>query len=324
MTININQNVAYRYLGSDRAFRFFTTPKLIEGTHKIAIVVEDVAGNQSAATIVERALDYFPSSVTSFTATYNAGPKTVTLTWVDPTNSDLSTLRIFQGKGTNVLAPDYEIEIGNVGSGVLTFTTGALTDDDYIFGIRAEDSSANLETNVNILVRVNVPNAAIPFKIGFESDIEDTSDDEIVLVGVPQPSGVVKLEWEYFEDKANAIVTIFKIYSDNGDGIVDFSSAIGSLVRNSSTLDTIHTFTSGTLTTDAKRKFKFVVRAETAAGVDDRNVDFIEVDLFGQAPMIVENVSSEVLRALNSENGFLTADELIDDDFDFEYADEFA
>ena len=324
MAVNIDKTVVYRYLGSDRSFRFFITPKLIEATHQIAVVVEDVAGNQSTPVIVTKTLDYFPNSPTDFFATYNAGPETVTLTWVDPTNSDLATIRIYQGKGIDVLAPDYETEIGSVVAGVQTFTTGALTDDDYIFGIRAQDSAANLENNVDVLQKINVPNAAIPFKVGFESDNQDEGEDEIVLAGFPQPSGVVKLEWEYFDDRDNATVTIFKVYTDNGTGTVDFSTAIGSVTRNASTLDTLHEFTSGTLTTDTKRCFKFVVRAETAAGIDDRNTDFIEVDLYGQPPMVIENLSGEVLRALNSENGFLTDDELQDDDFDFEYADEYA
>lgn len=305
MAINSLTTIAYRYLGFSRVFRFFVTQKLGEGAQKIAIVVEDVAGNQSDPITVTKTLDFFPNSPTNFKATFNAGPKTVTLTWTDPTNSDLATIRIFQGKGTDVLAPDYETEIGSVAAGVETFTTAALTDDDYIFGIRAEDTAANLETNVDVLVRVNVPNAAIPFKIGFESDVRDEGEDETVLTGIPLSNGKVKLEWEYFEDKTNAVVTVFKVYTDNGTGTVDFSSSIGSVVRNTDILNTAHAFTSGILTTDAKREFKFVVRAETAAGIDDRNIDFIEVDLFGQKPMSVTDVTGEALRALNSENGLV-------------------
>lgn len=303
MAVKKSTKVSYRYQGFDRVFRFFITQKLGEATQQIAVVVEDVAGNRSVPIIISRTLNFFPNSPTNFQAVYNSGPKTVTLTWTDPTNPDLSIIRIFQGKGIDILAPDYQLEIANVAAGVETFTTAALTDDDYIFGIRAEDSSGNLETNVNIVQRINVPNAAIPFEIGFDSNIQDDGEDEVVLTGIPLADGKVKLDWEYFQDKTNAIVTIFKIYTDNGTGIVDFSSAIGSVIRNLSVLNTVHTFTSGTLTLEVKRKFKFVVRAETAAGVDDRSTNFIELDLFGQKPMPIESLSSEALRALNSEDG---------------------
>lgn len=303
MVQNLAKTVAYRYHGSTRVMRFFITPKMEEGLRKIAILVEDVAGNRTPAITVQQTLDYFPNAPTSFAAVYNAGPKTVTLTWTDPTNTDLSTIRIFQGKGTGVLVPDYEIEIGSVAAGVQTFTTGALTDDDYIFGIRALDSSGNLESNVDVLVRVNVPNVAIPFKIGFESEIVDEGEDEIVLTGAPLADGKVQLEWEYFQDKTNAAVTQFKIYTDNGTGTVDFATAIGTVTRNADTSVTLHTFTSGTLTTAAQIDFKFVVRAETAGGVDDRNTNFITVTLYGQPPMQIEDVTSSVVRALNSEDG---------------------
>ena len=143
MAVNNSTIIAYRYLGFDRVFRFFVTQKLGEGAQKIAIVVEDVAGNQSDPITVVQTLDFFPNSPTNFKATYNAGPKTVTLTWTDPTNSDLATIRIFQGKGTDILSPDYDTEIGSVAAGVDKFTTAALTDDDYIFGIRAEDIAVN-------------------------------------------------------------------------------------------------------------------------------------------------------------------------------------
>ena len=303
MVQNLAKTIAYRYHGIGRVMRFFITPKMEEGTRKIAILAEDVAGNRSVAITIEKVLDYFPNAPTSFVAVYNAGPKTVTLTWVDPTNSDLDSIRVFQGKGTGVVSPDYEIEIGSVAAGVLTFTTGALTDDDYIFGIRALDTPGNLESNVDVLVRVNVPNAAIPTKIGFESEIIDEGEDETVLVGVPLTDGKVKLEWEYFEDKANATVTQFKVYTDNGTGVVDFSTAIGTVTRNSDTSITLHTFTSGTITTSAQIDFKFVVRAETAAAVDDRNTDFITVTLYGQPPMQIADVVGSVVRALNSEDG---------------------
>jgi len=303
MITNAIKLISYRYHGIGRVMRFFITPKMEEGTRKIAIIAEDIAGNRATSFIVEKTLNYFPNAPTNFVVTYNAGPKTVTLTWTDPTNSDLSIIRIFQGKGTDVTAPDYETELANVAAGVETFTTGALADDDYIFGIRAEDSAGNLETNVDLLVRINVPNAAFPFKIGFESEIVDEGDDEIVLVGFPLTDGKVTLEWEYFFDKVNATVTVFKIYTDNGTGIVDFLTAIASVVRNSDTTITLHTFTSGKLTSNAQIDFKFVVRAETAAGVDDRNIEFITVTLFGQPPMQIEDVSGSVVRALNSEDG---------------------
>lgn len=303
--IKQTSEVSYRYQSFDRVFRFFTTPKLKEGTHKIAIVVEDVVGNSTIPIIITKTLDYFPNAPTNFVATYNSGPKTVTLTWTDPTNSDLSTIRIFSDGGVGDKTPDYLTEIGSAAAGVETFTTGALADGDYVFGIRALDSAGNLETNVDLLQKINVPNAAIPFAIGFQSLINDEGDDEIVLVGIPLEGGKVKLEWEYFQDKINAVVTLFKIYTDSGTGIVDFSSAIGSVVRNSDLLLSLHSFTSARLTDDAKLKLRFVVRGETSSGIDDRNTDFIEQDLFGQIPMPVEEVTGEVVRMLNSEGGFV-------------------
>ncbi len=305
MAVKKSTKISYRYQGFNRVIRFFITQKLAEATQKVAVVVEDVAGNQSDPIILTNALDFFPNSPTNFQAVYNSGPKTVTFTWTDPTQADLATIRIFQGKGTEVLAPDYVFEIGNVAAGVETFTTGALTDDDYIFGIRAEDSFGNLETNVDVLQRINVPNAAVPFEIGFDSDIQDIGEDEVVLTGIPLPDGKVTLDWEYFQDKEGAVVTLFKIYTDNGTGILDFSTAIGSVVRNSDVLDTTHIFTSGKLTSEVKRKFKFVVRAKTSTGLDDRSTDFIEIELFGQKPMGVEQVSSVPVRSINSEDGIL-------------------
>lgn len=305
MAARKSTKISYRYQGFNRVIRFFITQKLSEATQKVAVVVEDVAGNRSDAIILTNVLQFFPNPPTGFTAVYNSGPKTVTLTWIDPTNPDLATIRIFQGKGTEILAPDYVFEIGNVAAGVETFTTGALTDDDYIFGIRAEDSSANLEKNVDVLQRVNVPDAAVPFKIGFDSDVQDLGEDEVALTGIPLSDGKVTLDWEYFQDKENAIVTLFKIYTDNGTGVVDFVTAIGSVVRNTDVLDTVHVFNSGKLTSEVKRKFKFVVRGETSTGVDDRSTEFIELELFGQKPMGVEQVSSSPVRSINSENGIV-------------------
>lgn len=321
MAVKKSTKVSYRYQGFNRVIRFFITQKLAEATQKIAVVVEDVAGNQSVPVILTNALDFFPDSPTNFNAVYNPGPKTVTFTWTDPTQADLATIRIFQGSGIDVLAPDYVFEIGNVAAGVETFTTGALADDDYIFGIRAEDSSANLETNVDVVKRVNVPDAAIPYEIGFDSDTQDVGEDEVALTGIPLPDGKVTLDWEYFQDKEAAVVTLFRIYTDNGTGILDFSSSIGSVVRNSDVLNTTHVFTSDTLTEEVKRKFKFVVRAETATGLDDRSVNFIELELFGQKPMSVEQTSSFPVRSINSEDGVLVGS---DDDFSFEFESEFA
>lgn len=321
MAVKKSTKVSYRYQGFNRIFRFFITQKLSEATQKVAVVVEDVVGNQSDPITLTNVLQFFPNPPTNFKAVYNSGPKTVTLTWTDPTNPDLITIRIFQGSGTDVLAPDYVFEIGNVPSGTETFTTGALTDDDYIFGIRAEDSSANLETNVDVLQRINVPDAATPFEIGFDSEVQDLGEDEVVLTGIPLPDGKATLDWEYFQDKENAIVTLFKIYTDNGTDVLDFSVAIGSVVRNANALDTVHTFTSGKLTSEVKRKFKFVVRGETTTGLDDRSINFIEVELFGQKPMGIEQISSFPVRSINSEDGILIGS---DDDFSFEYDSDYA
>lgn len=190
------------------------------GTYKVVVTTVDLAGNEDqTVAAVTKTLVAFPGHITNFALTYAAGPKTATLTWLDPTDISGGTVDLFDNLGAAAnLIPNYDSSIGSVAAGVQSFTTGALADGIWAFGIRVT-SAGNQELNTSIILVLRI-----------ESTVEIANPPPKPFLEVENlANGSVRLLGFVFPDVGEGLgfaSTINFFTNDGAGGAIDYGTPL--------------------------------------------------------------------------------------------------
>lgn len=123
-------------------------------------------------------------------------------------------------------------------------------------GVESEDAAVLREVGINgSQTAVALPNAPTGLQV------------------TPLSSGAFTLEWTYNDAGEQAAPGSFAVYSDSGDGSVDYSSALGTVTYVSGQV--LYTFTTGVLAGSSEAPFIFGVRSRTSAGDEEANLNTV-------------------------------------------------
>ncbi len=194
----------------------------VAGTFKTVVRTVDDAGNETINTTAQtQTVVTFPDNVTLPTIVFNSGPKTATITWVDPSNIGSGNVRIFDNLGSLTdLNPNYNF-VGppSVAAGLQTFTTPALANGRWIFGLRVFDLT-NEEKNTHIQLELRI-----------ESGVEIVDGPEQPLLeAFLSSAGKINLILTSFPDVGDVNKSSVKakfFTNDGAGGAIDFGTALG-------------------------------------------------------------------------------------------------
>jgi len=174
-------------------------------TYQFAIVAVDEVGNESTPKVGSIIVSGVPNSPTNLSLSYDSVNKQITLTWVDPTNSDLDELLVYGSGGTSDY-PDLSSPIDTIASGVQQYQTATnLADGTYAYIVRAKSTNGKIERNGSVVGQIIPQTPAAPYGV----------------ISVPIAGGGAEIVWNKPVLTDNAFFkyitpTRFRIYSDGG------------------------------------------------------------------------------------------------------------
>lgn len=270
------------------SYEFITDP-LANGTYKFVIRVVDTANNEET-NIVETTvvLSGLPGIATGPAVTFNTGPKTATITWTDPADIGAGDVKIFSNGGAQANQfPDYDTgaEIGTVAAGVQTFTTAALSDGVYVFGLRVFDGT-NRETNTNVLVFLRVESgaevASYPPKPVLQA--ENAAGGTVNLLALVDPISAL--------GEADR-VQFFT--NDGAGGAIDFGTPLSPGFVNLVQRGNWH-YADLTTAAFGETVRKFAARSFTSTGTVSVNSDELTITPDATAPGVAQNIAGISVR----------------------------
>lgn len=194
----------------------FWTDELSSDTYKFVIRTVDAAGNESTnTTATSVVLAGLPDIVTGVSISFSGG--TATITWTDPANIGAGNVRIYDNSGTAAnFYPDYSSATATIAAGTETWTSGALADGTWVFGLRVYDGT-NEEPNTSVLASVRVDSGAQVTGFPIKPTLYARNSD----------SGQVILQARV-QNNVGAKAQKVKFFTNDGaGGAVDYGSAIG-------------------------------------------------------------------------------------------------
>ena len=93
------------------------------------------------------------------------------------------------------------------------------------------------------------------------------------LEAAPLSTGAFTLEWIYSSVGQQAAPGTFAVYSDSGDGSVNYSTALGTVTYSFD--QSVYSFTTSVLAGASEAPFLFAVRARTSAGEEEANLNTV-------------------------------------------------
>ena len=253
--------------GSDD-YEFWTDAQSSD-TYKFVIRTVDAAGNESTnTTATSVTLTTYPAPVTGVALSYAAGTQKVTLTWTDSADIGAGTVRVYDNDGsTTDFFPDYSTAQDTVAAAAETWTSPALADGIWVYGLRTDDGT-NEEPNTSILLSVRI-----------ESGVAVSGPPtKPLLTAVNADGGTVTLRASVDPQLGAGKPTKVKFFTNDGaGGAVDYGTALNS--DDFVALGTTGTRAVGDLTTAVYGETEriFGLRAYTAAGVASVNADEVTI-----------------------------------------------
>jgi len=270
---------------------YHLTEHLDDGTYKFRVVAVDEVGNESTVKDISVTIDSFPEPVTNVVLEEIAGPK-IKITWIDPTDSDLDKIYIYDNAGVDDAPPDWGTVVDQVSAGVQEWTSPVLANGGWGFGLRAVDSAGHIERNTDCHV-LWIPDTEPPNKPGFPHEEIDRSDvGSTDLYVEARPNGGAYFSWAYFSDFSRPLPEDFAVYTDSGTGTIDYNTPLFTVAYSDGV--NFYEHTESGLTAAEHEVWQFVIRARRASGtVNDGNTDVYTADLDGRAPAPVTSLNGE-------------------------------
>lgn len=207
-----------------------------------------------------------PDSPSGLRYAWDAGAKTLTLTWQASPSGDVAAYRVREDLGPLDLGgPPVQESAALSYQRTLTDETGTC-----VWSIRAVDADGNEEQNVSQSLSLAFQNGALVVRPAEPRTVEV----------YPAAGGAVTVQFLYdprYEDPAppwgavpgSGAAVEARVYSDGGTGTVDFGTPVGTLSLNSPIAPTRYMWTSGELPPGVT--CLWVVRIASSAGLETQN-----------------------------------------------------
>lgn len=247
------------------------TIPLANGTYKVRVTTLDNLENESSYIEGTVAVSFFVLAPVDLEASVSNND--VTLEWAHSVNGAPDNYRIY-GNGGSGEDIDRTTPIATIAGNLLTYTF-TVVDGDWKFvveSIEAGQESVNLyAAYATVPVENQVPDSP---------GVSNESPYSVVGINLSNVSvGKVKISflWLYGSSAAS-----FRVYHDSGTGTIDYNTPAFTFTRQDS--DTQEYTTTQLHSLDEDVTYKFVVRAVTSFGVEDKNTDSAEITIDGVAP----------------------------------------
>jgi len=262
---------------------------LSNGTYKIKVVSVDDLKNENTGSEGTQIIDFFPLPPKNLEVSLSGND--VTLSWEHSVDGAPDFYVIYGNNGSGLI--DKSAAIAAISGSLLTYTF-TVVDGQWIFVV--ESKKNGVESDTLEIVTITVPvTAAEPPKPG----LPGTSGPNAPDIGLFAVTGLVLENISVGEVKINfywffgSVAASFNIYHDDATGTIDYSvpkfsfSRLNGFIQNYTTSQ-LHS-------SDTNKTYKFVVRAVSQDGVEEKNTDEYEIDVDGVAP---DNVADLQLDAV--------------------------
>jgi len=233
---------------------YYITDILEDGTYYFAVRSVDDAGNISDVAYKKLVVEGAPQPVSQLNYSFLPGPK-IYLYWQPSPAGDVASYNIYSNNGSGEI--NYSTIYDSV-SGT-SWTSDILSNGAWKFNVRCMDDQGLEETNFHNEIYVNI--------------------DE--TVGYPEPpsnlrayavsGGRIKLIWDA---SPSSDVRQYNIYYDNGTSVIDYANKLAS-VNHSDYFFGILSFTYTSPALSHAVTYKFGIRAENWAGVEEKNTTVV-------------------------------------------------
>jgi hypothetical protein len=214
-----------------------------------------------------------------------ANPETPTLESVTAVASEAG-YNLYHGVGEAASAIDYEAPLARLGPGLVSCQEAGLAAPAvHWFGVRSLNTWGSESKTVDAEVRLELDaqGARIPPR--------PASVESLTAAGVG--GGGVQLQWLALAEMGEAPPREFRIYSNGGNGAVNFAAPLGSVDYQSG--QRVYQWTSAAMSQGLT--VRFVVRAETAAGGVDASPAQVDVLIDALSPMAGGHLSAATVLA---------------------------
>lgn len=224
----------------------YVTDELEPGDYLFKVAAVDAAGNEGTlSSAVSVRIDPAPEAPSGVSASWDADTRTITISWTDPEDVDLASIRIYanyHAQAEELLQYVYEIApLDTVSEGVETWSIVVPegVEGEWLFYVRAVDDEGKEDDNSNLIRLDALAVPVSPLPAPFE------------LAAEPVAAGAILLTWLY--DSTEGIPASFNVYTFTTatPSAADYAAATPDSVDNATpTLDGnigIGTFTTGDL-----------------------------------------------------------------------------
>lgn len=264
-----------------RTYEAISEP-VTNGTYKIKISSQDVTGNVSSETESTVVVDFYP--LPPVNVSVQVVGNTVTLNWNHSIEGVPDNYYIYSNNGSGLVDKDTVFQI--LSGSLLTYSFVAV-DGEWKFVIDTFDNGKKSD-NLQI-IDIVVPNENyIPPSPGPNTQVTQNPITGLSLERISVGKVKISFLWLYGNSASG-----FNIYHDDGTGVINYSIPKFTFDRS---LDTLQIFTTTALhDEDILKIFKFVVRAKTSYGIEDKNVDEYEISVDGVAPSAPVDLSLDTI-----------------------------
>lgn len=250
---------------------------LTDGTYDYKLEALDDEGDLTNDTELAVTISSTPEPPTNLGWRWNAGAKTLTLSWTASTSADLDHYVIYHNDGSGAVRFDDAADDTEATTSWDFDMTGL--SGEYEFLIRAVDADGNEEQGLEAMVAFSVNDGIAVGIPGRPRHIQVP----------PVAGGKVEVSFTYYPAEegggVQGIAHQANIYYDAGTGTMDWVTPLGSETMNNPTTPERFTFTSGALADDT---YLFGVRVATATGQETTNADTYEVTTNDDTPAAVD------------------------------------
>jgi len=238
----------------------FISQTLRNGIHKFMIVGVDDVQNYTIADPVFVEIDGYPLAPLSLrVSVYDDVNRTVTLTWLHPSDYNIAGYNVYHNGGSGAI--DYNTIIDTISYPNLTWTSDALGDGIWYFGVRSISGNDIEEKNIARVAR-RIPLVGTPGTVGGPP----LAARNVVLQNIS--IGKVKINFIYvYGTQADG----FYIYHDNGSGTIDFDTPTYTISRGGTIYQS---YLTPRLLFAENKIFKFGVRAYNTYGTDGNTNEY--------------------------------------------------
>ena len=247
----------------------FADGPLDDDVYEWRVSARDVAGNQADSADAEGTVSSAPSPPTGLAASLTAGM--LTLTWTASPSADMDHYAVYRSAAGGLVQID-AAPLDTVAASPYTEDVSSLT-GRYAWLVRAVDGDGNEEAGLKTMVALDL-----------------TTGDQVLRPNSPEildaravAGGEATVTALYVRPGEVGVATSVRLYADDGaGGGVDWNTLVATAtLRPNATMQTVE-LTTTTLT--GGLTYELGARARTAAGIEDENLDTVEVTTDDTAP----------------------------------------